>query len=71
MCWLEDVVSIYAYSAVLFLLSTVSTIENLIVLMVIVKNEVLHTASLLLLGVLAVIDLIDGSIVIPIIVQSF
>jgi hypothetical protein len=65
-CQLDGVATIYLYAVMLIILAVVSSIENLLVIIVICKYEVLQSTSLILLGVLAVIDFITGSIVTPI-----
>lgn len=66
LCGLRDITVIHIYTTLLILLAIISTIENLVVLVIICKNKVLRTPSLLLLGVLAGIDFVTGCIVTPI-----
>ena len=54
------------YTAMLILLALVATIENLIVIIVIGKNRSLQKPSIILLGILAGVDFITGTVVIPI-----
>lgn len=63
---MESSTSIYAYAVVLMLLAAIATIENVVVIIVICKNEVLRTPTIFLLGILAIVDLITASIVTPI-----
>lgn len=54
------------YAIFLTLLALAATIENIIVLMVMYKNPVLRHPSILILGVLALLDLITSSVVTPV-----
>jgi hypothetical protein len=66
LCHLDGATAIYSYTVALILVAIISTIENLVVIIVIFRYKVLRTPSLICLGPLAVIDLITGSIVTPI-----
>ena len=57
---------IYFYVAILILLAVISTLENLVVIIVICKHKALRTPSLLLLGILSTIDFLTGCVVTPI-----
>ena len=66
LCSLKTTEAVYAYAIFLTLLALVATIENIIVLLVMYKNPVLRTPSILILGILALLDLVTASVVTPI-----
>lgn len=66
LCGLTNTTGLALYITILFLLAIVSTTGNLMILIVIFKNKVFQTPSLLLLGVLAILDLFAGCVVTPI-----
>ena len=55
----------YVFAAVLILLSVVGTIENGLVLIAMCKYRILRTPTMVLIGALAIIDLLTSAIVIP------
>lgn len=66
LCGIPNTTGIHVYTTMLILLAIVSTVENLVVIIIICKNKVLRTPSLLLLGILAGIDFLTGCVVTPI-----
>ena len=49
----------------MIILAIISTLENVVVIIVIMKNKVLQKPSIILLGILAGVDLLTGAVVIP------
>ena len=66
LCFLDNKVAIVVYAVFLALLAVIATVENAVILLVIVTNKVLQNPSTLLLGILAFIDLLTSAIVTPI-----
>lgn len=65
-CWLASKTATYIYTSLLFVFAIIATMENLLVIIIICKQETLHRPSVLLLGILATIDLLTGCIITPI-----
>lgn len=65
-CQLQSSIGIAVYVTLLILLAIAATVENLLIIIVILRNKIFRTPSLLLLGILSFIDLIIGCIVTPI-----
>lgn len=65
-CRLDSEAGTNVYAALLILLAIVATLENVIVLITLLKNKILQSPSFILLGILACIDFITGAIVTPI-----
>lgn len=65
LCMLNGKTAVYTYVTFLILLATAAVFENAIVLVVLCKYKRLQKLSYVLFGILAMIDLITGSIVLP------
>jgi len=66
LCRLETPAAVYGYAILLTALALIATIENIVVLWVMYRQPVLRQPSILILGVLALVDLITAAIVTPI-----
>ena len=64
-CRLESDISVIIYAAVLIILAIIATLENLAVILAIFKYKILRSTSMVLLGILGVVDLVTGAVVTP------